>query len=228
MKHAKKFRVVPYMANNLQKPNENYIEALDNNMKNIIANNTLPDDYKVKLYHQNLNKFLLKYDPESYGVAPSITKLIKIVGDYIEKKNNIEIIDKDLANVFKVENIKKENELSETAIKNETQKKLNFNSPEEESLSEKFNFNDNFYNLNPSVSFLNNNENSYINKSDFNDSIFEPTTKPSANTRSQKIASHSEGIDYTKTLKKKNNNYNLVNLENREEEFKEKSHKDPL
>jgi len=226
MKYAKKFRVVPYVSNSLQKPSENYIEALDNKMKNIIANKTLPDDYKVKLYHQNLNKFLLKYDPESYGVAPSITKLIKIVGDYIEKKNNIELIDKDLAHVFKVENIKKEDELGESEIKNEPQKKLNFNSPGEDSLADEYNFNENFYKLNPSVSYLNNNENSYINKSDLNDSIFETNTKPAANTRSQNIASHPEGIDYSKKQKKKTNSESLENLDFKGfEQYKDKSTK---
>jgi len=203
MKFTKKFRVVPYVSHQLQKPSENYVENLDNNMTRIIKDKNLPDDYKIKLYHQNLNKFLMKYDPESYGVAPSITKLVKVVGDYLEKKNTIELIDRDLKTVFK-ENFKKEVSSENEEENDENKKKLSYlakNSFNKGSdLIEKsiernnLEFNDNYYRFNPNYSLFNNE--SYINNdSDLNsDSIYPSATKISRNTRSQTEATHPEGL----------------------------------
>ena len=200
MKYTKKFRVIPYSSDSLQKPSENYIENIDNKMKSIISNKSLPDDYKIKLYHQNLNKFLLKYDPDSYGVAPSIVKLIKVVGDYLEKKNEIQIIDKDLENVIKPKTVNFKIETKSEDIDD------NFNSnenDEKDTKNEKLFFNEKFYNLNPNDYYLNQSD---INSSDLNGSYFESETKPSQNTRSKNSATHSEGIQYNQAQKTKEKN----------------------
>ena len=86
MSGFKKYMVVPYV-NSIEKPNDSFIENADRNMSDIIKDSKMPDDLKMQLYHQNLNKFLLKYDPESYGVTPTLVKLAKTVSDFIEHKN---------------------------------------------------------------------------------------------------------------------------------------------
>ena len=78
----------------IEKPNDTMVNSFDKNMSDIISDSQLSDDNKLKLYHQNLNKFLLKYDPESYGVTPVLANLARVVMDFIQKNENI---DQDLS-----------------------------------------------------------------------------------------------------------------------------------
>ena len=61
---------------------------ISENMSDIINDHHLSDENKMKLYHQNLNKLLIKYDPETYGVTPTIAKLAKLVLDFINREND--------------------------------------------------------------------------------------------------------------------------------------------
>jgi len=88
MNHTKKYLVVPFVKS-IESPNESMVNNLDQNMSEIIEDKDLTDDNRMKLYYNTLNKFLLKYDPETHGVSPSLTKLAKIVEDFIEKNNEI-------------------------------------------------------------------------------------------------------------------------------------------
>jgi hypothetical protein len=47
-----------------------------------------------------LNNFLLKYDPDSFGVAPTLTKLAEVVTKFLQNNNNPQIIEKDLSTLF--------------------------------------------------------------------------------------------------------------------------------
>ena len=99
MNHTKKYLVVPYVQN-LEKPSESYLENLNKNMTDIIQDKKLPADEKIKFYSKNLNNFLLKYDPDSFGVAPTLTKLAEIVTRFIENNNNPNVVEQDLTNLF--------------------------------------------------------------------------------------------------------------------------------
>ena len=88
MANFRKYMVVPFV-NNIEKPSESFVENADKNMSDIIKNPEIADDIKMKLYHQNLNKFLLKYDPETYGVTPTLAKLAQNVTDFLERKNDL-------------------------------------------------------------------------------------------------------------------------------------------
>ncbi len=98
MQHTKKYMVVPFV--NSMEPQETYIQDQDKNMSKVISNTNLSPDTKMKLYSQSLNRFLLKYDPNSVGMAPTLTKLAKIVTDYLENKQDPQKIDNDLKNVL--------------------------------------------------------------------------------------------------------------------------------
>jgi hypothetical protein len=87
MSNFKKYMVVPYV-NKIEKPTESFIENADKSMSDIIMNPEIADDLKMKLYHQNLNKFLLKYDPETYEVTPTLAKLAQNVTEFLERKND--------------------------------------------------------------------------------------------------------------------------------------------
>jgi len=100
--------VVPYV-NSIEKPNDSFIENADKNMTEIIKDPKIPDDLKMKLYHQNLNKFLMKYDPETYGITPTLTMLAKTVTDFIEKNKEMKNSEtKENIPSFKKETPKKE------------------------------------------------------------------------------------------------------------------------
>ncbi len=88
MANFRKYMVVPFV-NKIEKPAESFVENADKNMSEIIKNPEIADDIKMKLYHQNLNKFLLKYDPETYGVTPTLAKLAQNVTDFLERKNDL-------------------------------------------------------------------------------------------------------------------------------------------
>jgi hypothetical protein len=77
MNHTEKYLVVPFVKT-IESPNESMVNNLDQNMSEIIEDKDLTDDDRMKLYYNNLNKFLLKYDPETHGIPPSLTKLAKI------------------------------------------------------------------------------------------------------------------------------------------------------
>ena len=84
MTHIKKYIVVPFVSP-IEKPFENFIENADKKMSGAITDTKMSDDLKMKIYHQNLNKFLLKYDPNTYGVTPMLAKLAQSVTDFIDQ-----------------------------------------------------------------------------------------------------------------------------------------------
>jgi translation elongation factor EF-G len=86
MANFKKFMVVPYVYK-IEKPSDSFIENAEKNMSEIIENSEIADDLKMKLYHKNLNKFLLKYDPKTYGVTPVIAKLASKCNKFYRKKH---------------------------------------------------------------------------------------------------------------------------------------------
>jgi len=79
--------VVPYVKS-IENSDESMVNDLGKNMSDIINDHHLSDENKMKLYHQNLNKLLIKYDPETYGVTPTIAKLAKLVLDFINREND--------------------------------------------------------------------------------------------------------------------------------------------
>ena len=95
MNYTKKYLVVPYVQN-LEKPTESYLENLNKNMSDIIHDKKIPADEKIKLYNKNLTNFLLKYDADSYGVAPTLSKLADVVSKFIQNNNT----NFDNSNVF--------------------------------------------------------------------------------------------------------------------------------
>ena len=50
--------------------------------------NNIPDDLKMKIYHQH--QFLLKYDPNTYGVTPMLAKLAQTLNEFINKNERHE------------------------------------------------------------------------------------------------------------------------------------------
>ena len=184
--------VVPYV-NKIEKPSDSFIENADKGMSDIIENSEIADDLKMKLYHQNLNKFLLKYDPETYGVTPVLAKLAQNVTNFLERntsESNLatkkETIDPP-ANSFKKENNDFVDDMS-------------------------FYPNDKNYDTNTDYYRLFNETPSTINKTLFNDKVspeikktetqeqtnnlidfYEQNTNPAANTRSKSEATHSSG-----------------------------------
>jgi len=85
MFNFKKYLVVPFVSS-IEKPSENFIENADKTMSDAIMDTKMPDDLKLKIYHQNLNQFLLKYDPNTFGVTPMLAKLAQTVTEFIDKK----------------------------------------------------------------------------------------------------------------------------------------------
>ena len=103
MSAFKKFMVVPYL-NRIEKNDESSIADADSKMTEIINDPNTSDDLKIKIYHQNLNKFLLKYNPDTYGVTPAISKLVQAVTDFVEKNRE----SKEIVNKIKQEPFVKE------------------------------------------------------------------------------------------------------------------------
>jgi hypothetical protein len=103
MEHTKKYLVVPYVKN-IEKPSESYLHKLDQNMDEILYDNKLAPDIKLKLYSKNLNNFLLKYNPDSFGLAPTLTNLARVITNYLNNDNNPKVIEKDLKPLFDTPN----------------------------------------------------------------------------------------------------------------------------
>jgi len=99
MEHTKKYLVVPYVKN-IEKPSESYLQNINQNMDEILYDNKLAPDIKLKLYSKKLNNFLLKYDPDSFGLAPTLTKLAKVITNYLNNDNDPKVIEKDLKPLF--------------------------------------------------------------------------------------------------------------------------------
>lgn len=216
MNHTKKYLVVPFVKT-IESPNESMVNNLDQNMSEIIEDKDLTDDDRMKLYYNNLNKFLLKYDPETHGISPSLTKLAKNVEDFIEKNNeskktSLEVKDNydeslnltketnnsnydmlnDNLNTSSVEN----NEFLKSSPKNlftpkQSKQKAIF-SPKSESPE-----NNVFYS--PSTEHI-------LNK-------YEAKTNPASNLRNSKVASHSEGLEPNINISAKKTPLSLNTLE---------------
>ena len=202
MIHSKKYRVVPYV-NDIEKPTESYLENLDKNMSNIISDEKVPDDQKLKLYSKNLNNFLLKYDPDSFGTAPAITKLAKVVTKYLENNGNTQKIEKDLDSLFSQSSLIKGDifdlfEDSSRKKPSNSDASNHFNSSLNSSYKENFNNNNNP--INPldsnidnftSANEYNDTNDTFIDKSKQNNSFnYSSASKIKNNTRSKADATH--------------------------------------
>ena len=215
MNHTKKFLVVPYV-NNLEKPSDGLLQNLDKNMSDIINDKNLAPDQKLKFYSKNLNNFLLKYDPDSFGMAPTLTKLAEVVTKFVKSNNDPRTIDEDLKkNLF-------ENPESERSIL-ETDSILNNSRTDETSEEERENIFDENKTANDTIL------NSNLNNSSIN---YPPETRPSNNTRKKGPATHPEGLApnqnfirnlYRVSQKNPSNFLEEKNVTNRKNKFKNKS-----
>lgn len=190
MTHFKKYIVVPFVST-IEKPSENFIENADKTMSDTITDTKMPDDLKMKIYHQNLNKFLLKYDPNTYGVTPMLAKLAQSVTEFIDKakeqeKPNQAYVKEELPNspLFK-------NEFTTPAsiLKNKFNDSYNYKKDTD------YDMDGNNYKLNPD--FTINASNIGDNESQLDNTLldnYEKSAQPYLNTRNQKQASHSYGV----------------------------------
>ena len=214
MNNTKKFLVVPYV-NNLEKPSDGLLQNLDKNMSDIINDKNLPPDQKLKFYSKNLNNFLLKYDPDSFGMAPTLTKLAEVVTKFVESNNDPRTIDEDFKkNLF--ENSESERNILETDS-------LNNSRTDETSEEERDNIFDENKAANDTILYSN------LNNSSIN---YPPETRPSNNTRKKGPATHPEGLApnqnfirnlYRISQKNPSNFLEEKNVTNRKNKFKNKS-----
>lgn len=192
MNHSKKYIVVPFVKT-IEKPNDTMVNSFDKNMSDIISDSQLSDDNKLKLYHQNLNKFLLKYDPESYGVTPVLANLARVVMDFIQKNENI---DQDLSTSLTFKDVNDESmkpKLDENSFSNGKEH-------EENSLNQNiFIKNENKpTNTNKINSPLNNNEKFYSPehlKTSINKSVKSPKAKTSPEKKTKISAAAQKRIE---------------------------------
>jgi hypothetical protein len=194
MANFKKFMVVPYV-NKIEKPSDSFIENADKSMSEIIENSEIADDLKMKLYHKNLNKFLLKYDPETYGVTPVLAKLAQNVTNFIERNKSEsksaikeEMIDPP-AKSFKKENNDFVDDMSfypnDKNYDTNTDNYRLFYETQTPSTINKTLFNDK---ISPEINKIETQEqtNNLID-------LYEQNTNPAASTRSKSEATHSSG-----------------------------------
>jgi hypothetical protein len=190
MSNFKKYMVVPYV-NKIEKPTESFIENADKSMSDIIKNPEIADDLKMKLYHQNLNKFLLKYDPETYGVTPTLAKLAQNVTEFLERKNDFNPI-KIIEEKILIPKIEVKEELADLDVDYSSEPSIDNYEAEKE---KKVLTNKSPINNNVSVASvktdLNKGEN-IENSENFLES-YERDINPAASTRSKKFATHSHG-----------------------------------
>ena len=182
--------VVPYI-NAIEKPKESFIENADKNMTDIITDMNFSDDYKMKMYHKNLSKFLLKYDPETYGVTPALIKLAQTVSEFVDKQNKeensipLQIKNEPTTSILTPDFKSEKKEPS-------SKKKLifNFDSPLEQ---KDYGMNNDYYKITDSS--INNNDFSKIEQSPDSSLVknFEKNIEPSKNTRNKKAATHHQG-----------------------------------
>jgi len=221
---------VPYIKS-IQKPNDSMIHNLDQNMTDVISNSKMSDDTKMKVYHQNLNRFLLKYDPDTYGVTPTLAKLAQIVIDFIDKKKdtitpNIKQAFQDLTSIKEESKINLKNFLDDENEENKVNLK-SFDENEKSSdddLDETYNKSmhlnlsntSNKHDLTGYETFSTPSKIAYLNGDKHMSPIkkvkFSPITEtrldnyekniaPSKNTRLQKKPTHEEGLDSKRPIK---------------------------
>ena len=183
--------VVPYV-NTIEKPKEIFVENADKNMTDVITDMNIADDLKMKIYHQNLSKFLLKYDPETYGVTPGQVKLAQTVMDFVAKKPISEFKEKETqikCEPFTTPNFTPKNEKKEP----NSRKMLSFELSEPLKKSD-FSMNNEYYKL--SDSSINNNDFSKLEYSPDNTLVtnYEKYIEPSKNTRAKTDATHNQGL----------------------------------
>jgi hypothetical protein len=120
-------------------------------MTDIIQDKNIPSDQRIILYNKNLNEFLLKYDADSFGVAPTLTKIANLVSKFIED-NNSNSAQNELSNDF-------ENNINSSQINSLNS---NYNTPIRNNLSDSILTTDKSINLTDKIS-----------KSDFEDNSFQ-------------------------------------------------------
>ena len=172
---------------------------------------------KLKLYSKNLNTFLAKYDPDSFGLAPTLTKLAEVVTKYLDSNKDPLKLEQDLKPLF------------DNTLNNESNYENNFynsNKNSNETLNNSA-FNKADYSISPGNEFLERNEGdddfkSFLNTSNSsnllenlnnkkrNNNLLEnfsngiSPSQPFANTRSSnKEPSYAQGIQPQKRQKLK-------------------------
>ena len=219
MNFTKKYLVVPYVQN-LEKPSESHLENLNKNMTDIIQDKNIPSDQKIKLYNKNLNEFLLKYDADSFGVAPTLTKIANLVTKFVED-NNSNSVQNELSNVFENNinssqinslnsnyNTPMRNNLTDSII--DTDKSLNTSNKisnsrlsKTDSIQSDPNLSEDFSNLFennnnsliiPTASNIATQKKALIEDNNFDSFGFPKGTNPTANLRSKGFATHQEGL----------------------------------
>ena len=184
--------VVPYV-NMIEKPKESFVENADKNMTDVITDSNISDDLKMKIYHQNLSKFLLKYDPETYGVTPALVELARTVSEFVDKNNKeqikadaqIKIEPKDTPKVSPIK-IKKREQSSKKKLEFENATPL---------IANDYNMNNDYYKITDSS--INKGDYSKLELSPNNTLLknFEANIEPSKNTRqNKKEATHHQGL----------------------------------
>jgi hypothetical protein len=214
MNFSKKYIVVPYIKT-IEKTSESMVNNLDKNMSDIITDKELNDDEKMKLYNQALNKLLIKYDPETHGVSPAISKLAQIVSDFVlkEQKENQNLTTN---NENKINDPKTENDsfIENLDYKQFTPQRERLNSPvysKRQLFKEKSP--ENYYS--PETETVLNN--------------YEKNTYPAANLRNLNVATHSEGIDSSiNTLKPKKIPKKNIPIQKKPPNSSENNRKDQL
>jgi hypothetical protein len=219
MNFTKKYLVVPYVQN-LEKPSESHLENLNKNMTDIIQDKNIPSDQKIKLYNKNLNEFLLKYDSDSFGVAPTLTKIANLVTKFVED-NNSNSVQNELSNVFENNinssqinslnsnyNTPMRNNLTDSIIGtdkslNTSNKISNSRLSKTDSIQSDPNLSEDFSNLFennnnsliiPTASNFAKQKKALIEDNNFDSFGFPKGTNPTANLRSKGFATHQEGL----------------------------------
>ena len=71
--------VVPFVKQ-LENPDEKYLMDIDQDMSQILSQENLSIDQKVKLYNRALEKFTQHYDPNLFGnSSAALNKLVVII-----------------------------------------------------------------------------------------------------------------------------------------------------
>jgi hypothetical protein len=196
MTHFKKYLVVPYVSS-IEKPSEDFIENANKTMSDAITDTTMPDDLKMKIYHQNLNQFLLKYDPNTYGVTPMLAKLAQSVNEFIYKnQRHEEPIESQIKQEIPDSPLFKNNLVTPPSIL-----KKKFNDSYVYNTDNAYDMDNNNYKLGVDFDINTphteqNQSNLDITKNIHQESLlnnYEKGAEPHLNTRSKKEATHSQG-----------------------------------
>jgi len=228
MNHSKKYIVVPYVKS-IENPNDSLVNNYDQKMSEIINDSQLSDANKMKLYHQSLNKFLLKYDPETYGVTPTLVKLAKVVQDFIHTNDQHIVKDiKEPNNEDDDDNDDDDEEsmnlqMNDSFLDSQNDKikiHKSHNSPNDYDDKKNEFLNTAIYSANETPAKKRAMEDKYYSPETENIlSNFEKEIQPAQNLRNKKAATHSKGIESTINRNAKTRIRNFLEIPNNTEKI---------